>query len=98
MKFGQFIEHNMRNIFLEKSYTKFDGEIILRPSCVKIKIKHISGSIVLSFIQFVFIACQVEDYQNIVKLNCEPFDLISYRAFLKNRKRSGTSLPASFSA
>ena len=26
MKFGQLIEHNMRNIFLEKSYTKCDGE------------------------------------------------------------------------
>ena len=25
-KFGQFIEYNMRNIFLEKSYTKFGGE------------------------------------------------------------------------
>ena len=26
MKFGQLIECNMRNIFLEKSYTKYDGE------------------------------------------------------------------------
>ena len=26
MKFGQLIEYNMRNIFLEKSYTKCDGE------------------------------------------------------------------------
>ena len=25
MKFGQLIEHNMRNIFLEKSYTKCGG-------------------------------------------------------------------------
>ena len=30
MKFGQLIEYNMRNIFLEKSYTKFGGESILR--------------------------------------------------------------------
>ena len=27
MKFGQLIEYNMRNIFLEKSYTKYGGEI-----------------------------------------------------------------------
>ena len=26
MKFGQLIEYNMRNIFLEKSYTKRGGE------------------------------------------------------------------------
>ena len=30
MKFGQLIEYNMRNIFLEKSYTKCGREIILR--------------------------------------------------------------------
>ena len=27
MKFGQLIEYNMRNIFLEKSYTKYGGKI-----------------------------------------------------------------------
>ena len=31
MKFGQLIECNMRNIFLEKSYTKCGGETIPRP-------------------------------------------------------------------
>ena len=31
MKFGQLIEYNMRNIFVETSYTKCDGETILRP-------------------------------------------------------------------
>ena len=29
MKFGQLIEYNMRNIFLEKSYTKWGGKTIL---------------------------------------------------------------------
>ena len=29
MKFGQLIEYNSRNIFLEKSYTKCGGETIL---------------------------------------------------------------------
>ena len=31
MKFGQLIEYNMRNIFVEQSYTKCAGETILRP-------------------------------------------------------------------
>ena len=42
LKFGQLIEHNMRNIFLEKLYAKCGGESIPDPS---IKIEHISGSI-----------------------------------------------------
>ena len=29
-QFGQLIEYNMRNIFLEKSFTKFGGETIPR--------------------------------------------------------------------
>ena len=28
MKLGKFVEYNMRNIFLEKSYTKYGGETI----------------------------------------------------------------------
>ena len=31
MKFGQLIEYNMKNIFLEKSYTKCGRETIPRP-------------------------------------------------------------------
>ena len=31
MKFGQLIEYNMRNISVEKSYTKCAGETIPRP-------------------------------------------------------------------
>ena len=45
MKFGQLIEDNMINIFLEKSYTKCGGETI--PGLFKkIEIEHISGSVV----------------------------------------------------
>ena len=44
MKLGQSREHNMRNIFLRKSYAKFGGKTIPRP--LIIKIGHISGSIV----------------------------------------------------
>ena len=31
MKFGQLMEYNMRNIFLEKSYTKWGREASRRP-------------------------------------------------------------------
>ena len=37
MKFGQLIE-NDRSIFLEKLYTKCDGETIPGPSCKKSKL------------------------------------------------------------
>ena len=44
MKFGELIEYHMRNIFIEKSYTKCGGQTIPRPFSEKIKIEHISGS------------------------------------------------------
>ena len=31
MKFGQLIECNIKNIFLEKSYAKYGGETSCRP-------------------------------------------------------------------
>ena len=38
MKFGQSIECNMRNIFLEKTYTKWGGENSPRPFSEKLKL------------------------------------------------------------
>ena len=38
MKFVQLIEYNMRNIFLEKSYTKCGGETSPRPFSRKLKL------------------------------------------------------------
>ena len=40
MTFGQSIEYNRRNMFLEKSYTKYVGEILFLK---KIKVAHNSG-------------------------------------------------------
>ena len=37
VKFGQLIEHNMRNVFLERSYRKCDGETIPRSFSKKSK-------------------------------------------------------------
>ena len=38
MKFGQLIECNIGNIFLEKSYTKCGGETNPRPFSEKLKL------------------------------------------------------------
>ena len=38
MKFGHLIEYNMRNTFVEKSYTKYGGETIPRPFSKKSKL------------------------------------------------------------
>ena len=39
MKFGRLIECNMKNIFLEKSYTKYGGETSPRPFSEKLKLR-----------------------------------------------------------
>ena len=41
MKFGLLVDYNMRNIFLEKSYTKCGEEASPRTFYQKIKIEHI---------------------------------------------------------
>ena len=41
---------------------------------------------------------QVEEYQNILKLRCRPFVATSFKAFLKNKKKSITAIRVSFSA
>ena len=57
MKFGQLIECNMRNIFLEKSYTKCGGETSTRSFSEKLKLSISLNQQSKSFIQFVFIVC-----------------------------------------
>ena len=71
MKTGQLLEYNLWNIFLEKSYSKCGGETIPRLFSTKSKlnIEYISGSVVQSFVQFIFIVWQVENYPNILKLS-----------------------------
>ena len=55
--------------------------------------------ILLQLLYYYFsIVCQVGDYRKWLKLSCRPFAFTSYKIFLKNKKRSGTSIFASFSA
>ena len=86
MKFGLLIEYNMRNIFLNNSYTKCGAETTPRPFSKKIKIEHLSRSIAQSFMQIFFIACQIEDYRSILKLSCRPLAFTSHKACLKNKE------------
>ena len=44
------------------------------------------------FIQFVFIVYRIEGYWKILKLCCRSFAFTSFKAFLKNKKRYGTSV------
>ena len=46
VKIGQLIEYEIRKIFLEKFYPKCGGETSSKPFFKKVKIEHISGSIV----------------------------------------------------
>ena len=92
MKFGQLIKRNRGNIFFEKSYIKCDGDVTPWS-----KTEHISDQ-EYYVLQFLFTVCQVEVYWNTLKLSCRPLAFTSAKAFLKNKNRSGTSLPASFFA
>ena len=46
IKFGYLTEYNLRNIFLEKSFTKCGTKTIVVRNVVRIKIENISGLIV----------------------------------------------------
>ena len=82
-KFGQLLKYNMRNIFLEKSYTKLAEnavpDVFLRK---KIKIEHIS----VKFYSFFLLHVQVEGYRNILQLRCRPLALIPFLNVFKKQK------------
>ena len=96
MKSGQLIEYNMRNIFLEKSYRKCGGKNSHRHfEKLKLRISLDQQSKVVDSLFLLYV--QFKGHQNILELRCRPLAFTSYKAFSKNKKRSGTSLPASFS-
>ena len=82
MKFGQLVKYDMRNIFLEKSYTKCGRETIPRPFSKKSKLNiSLDQYSKVSYIYYVLIVCQVEDYQKWLKLSFRPFGFTSYKGF-----------------
>ena len=64
MKFGQLIEYNMRNIFIEKVYTKCAGETMPRPLSKKSKL-------IISLDQY----CKVLNSLFLLYANLKPIDI-----------------------
>ena len=86
MKFGQLMEYNMRNIFLEKSCAKGCEKTSLTPFH-----KNSKPSIYLDqqsedSCSLFFVRVQVENYQNILKIRCWPIALIYLRLFQKTKR------------
>ena len=82
MTFGQIIRYNMRNIFLVKSYTQWGRKTITRHFSKKSKL-----SLSPDFMQFVFIVCQVEGNQKILKLRYLDLLFLSHLKFFQKAKR-----------
>ena len=73
MKFGQLIEYNMRNIFLEKLFTKYYGETNPRPFSKKSKLR-------------IYLDQQCMLKLSMLKLSCRPLAFTSYKAFYKTKR------------
>ena len=85
IKFGQLIEYKKRNIFFLINCKQNMVENLLPDYYLKNQNwanLYINN---LSFMQFVFIVCQVEGYKNIFNLSCRPFAFTSNKAFLRNK-------------
>ena len=88
----------MRNNLLEKSYIKCGGETFPR-SFSKNENWAYFWINSRKFFAVCFNCMPIsEKLLNDIKLNCRPPAFASYRTFLKNKKRSRTFLPSSFSA
>ena len=78
IKFAHLIECNMRNVFLEKSFTKCGGETSSRPFSEKLKTS-ISLDQQSKVLYSVFLLYgQVEGYRSISKLSCGPLAFTSF--------------------
>ena len=90
----------MRNIFLEKSHTKCAEETFPKPFSKnsKLSISRDQLSKVLWGLLLLYAKISKNIFQNTLKLSCKPLTFTPCKAFLKNKKRSGTSLLATFSA
>ena len=97
MKFGQLIEYNMRNIFLEKSYTKLGGKLFPDPVLKNQKWAYLYIN-TLKFYIVCFYHMPSWGLQNVLKPSSTPLAFTSYKAFKKNKKKSGARLPVSFYA
>ena len=92
MKFGQLIKYNLSSIFLKNMVEKLVSDPFLKIK-LNISLDHQPNVLLCSkVLQFGFIVCQVEDYQNILKLSCRPLAFTSYKAFKKQKEVQNQSL------
>ena len=86
MKFGQLIEYNTRNIFLEKSYTECVRKTVPRPFSKKLKLSifldHYSKVLYILF----FNCLPSWELSKWLKLSCSPFAFTSYKASIRRLK------------
>ena len=97
LKFSQLMKYNMGNIFREKH----KQNLVEKPFSDPL-IKNWNWSYCwinsLRFYKLVFIVCQLDGNRSILKLTWRALICASYKAFVKNKRWCGTSLPASFYA
>ena len=91
MKLGQLMKYSKRNFFLEKSYTECGGDPFLKnQNWAYLWINSLKSYTVCSYCMP---SWRLSKY---IEVSSRPFDLISFKAFFKNKKRSRTSVSASF--
>ena len=91
MKFGQLIEYNMRNIFLQKSCIKYGGETILRPFSKKSKLSIFLEQVLLSLF---LLYAKLRAIQRYWKLASDHLFFTTYEAFFS--KKSDLELVSCF--
>ena len=94
MKFGPLIKYNAGNVFF--FFSEYHTQNVVEKRFLDPFLKIQNGAYLRingpKFYTVCFVLCQASGYQNILKLSCRPFVFNSYKALLKNKKRSGTSL------
>ena len=81
--FGQLIEYNMRQIFLEKLYTKFGGATSPRPCFKKSKLSIYLDEQLKVLENLFLLYVQVEDCRNMSNIGSRPLDFTLYTTFFK---------------
>ena len=97
MKLGQLIEYNMKKKKKEKSHTQNAVEILFPDPFLKNQSWPYLWINSQKFYTACFYCMPGWGLSKYIKLRCRPLAFISCKAFLKNKKRSRTSLPVSFS-